>query len=173
MTAMKRVAIIGGGIAGLGAAYELAKAGAPFTLFESSACLGGVIKTERHDGFIAEAGPDSFLTMKPAVLELARELGIEDRIIGSNDAERKTYIVRGNRLIPLPDGLQLMVPTSIWSMASSPLFSWPAKLRMALERFFPPEPLPQDKDESVADFTRRHFGDEAVGRLTDPLLAGV
>lgn len=170
---MTRVAIVGGGITGLSAAYELTTAGIDFTLFEATSRLGGVIQTLARDGFLVEAGPDSFLTAKPATIELARELGIEDQLIGSNDDERKTYILRGNRLVPLPDGLQLMVPTNLWSAARSPLFSWRAKLRIAREYLFPPEPLAGGGDESVAAFTERHFGREAVERLAEPLLAGV
>src|SRR5215470_5375555 len=113
---MKRVAIIGGGIAGLSAAYFLEKArrggaGIDWTLFEKSDRLGGVICTEQHDGYILEAGPDSFLTIKPDGAQLCRDLGIGGDLIGSNDAERKTFILVKGRLIAIPDGLQFMVPT--------------------------------------------------------------
>jgi len=173
---MKRIAIIGGGIAGLSAAYFLEKArraGAPlqWTLFEKSKRLGGVIRTEQQDGFVLEAGPDSFLTAKPDALALCRELGIEDQIIPSNDAIRKTYILAKNRLIEIPDGLQFMVPTRILPIAATPLFSWGTKLRMARELLIRPGSM--NGDESVATFVRRHFGQEMVDRIAEPLLAGV
>jgi protoporphyrinogen/coproporphyrinogen III oxidase len=177
---VKRVAIIGGGIAGLSAAYYLEKAkrgGAAieWTLFEKSGRLGGVIQTERRDGFILEAGPDSFLTIKPDGARLCRDLGIGGRLIASNDAERKTYILVRGRLIPIPDGLLFMVPTRVLPMVTTPLFSWGTKLRMVGELFSsktrPGET--ENQDESVADFVRRHFGREMVERVAEPLLAGV
>lgn len=173
---MKRIAIIGGGIAGLSAAYFLEKArraGAPlqWTLFEKSGRLGGVIRTEQRDGFILEAGPDSFLTAKPDALALCRELGIEDQIIPSNDSKRKTYILAKKRLIEIPDGLQFMVPTRVLPIATTPLFSFGTKLRMARELLIRPGSM--NGDESVASFVRRHFGQEMVDRIAEPLLAGV
>lgn len=177
---MKRVAIIGGGIAGLSAAWYLEKArrgGAQleWTLLEKSDRLGGVIKTERRDGYVLEAGPDSFLTIKPDAGQLCRDLGIGDQLISSNDSERKTYILVKGRLLPIPDGLQFMVPTRVWPMVTTPLFSWRTKLRMAAELFSPSGIGRQDKDEDepVAQFVRRHFGQEMVERVAEPLLAGV
>jgi len=176
---MKRTAIIGGGIAGLSAAYHLEKArrsGAEieWTLFEKSSRLGGVIKTEHRDGFVLEAGPDSFLTMKPDGAQLCRDLGIGDQLISSNDAERKTYILVKGQLVPIPEGLQFMVPTRVWPMVTTPLFSWRTKLRMAAEFFsFGGSKGPHQGDESVADFIQRHFGRQMVERLAEPLLAGV
>ncbi|MFI5106593.1 MAG: FAD-dependent oxidoreductase, partial [Terriglobales bacterium] len=122
---MKRIAIIGGGIAGLSAAFYLEKArqaGAAlqWTLLEKSGRLGGVIKTERRDGFVLEAGPDSFLTMKPEAARLCLELGIGAQLIRSNDAERKTYILVKGRLVAIPQGLEFMVPTRVWPMAATP-----------------------------------------------------
>src|SRR5215472_12450262 len=107
---MKRVAIIGGGIAGLSAAYYLEKircggADLEWVLFEKSERLGGVIRTEYADGCVLEAGPDSFLSIKPEATELCRELGLGSEIIRSNDSQRKTYILVKGRLVPLPDGL--------------------------------------------------------------------
>lgn len=173
---MKRIAIIGGGIAGLSAAWTLEKArrageALEYHLYESASRLGGVISSEIIDGCVVEGGPDSFLTEKPAAAALCRELGIEDQLLPSNDAERKTWIVVRNRLIPLPDGLMFMVPTKLIPTALTPLFSWSTKLRMAREFLFPPEPATED--ESVADMTRRHFGQETVDRLVSPLLSGV
>ncbi len=175
---MRRIAIIGGGISGLAAAYYIGqarRAGSPldWMLYESSDRLGGVIKTERRDGFLMEGGPDSFLAAKPAAAELAGELGLADQLIPSNDARRKTYILHRGRLVAMPDGLQMMVPTNPWATALSPLFSWKTKSRMLREFLFPPEALAIDEDESVAGFVERHFGSEVVDRLASPLLAGV
>ncbi len=173
---MKRVAVIGGGIAGLSAAWYLEKArrsGAAieWTLFEKSTRLGGVIQTERRDGYVLEAGPDSFLTIKPDASQLCRELGIADQLITSNDFQRKTYILVKGKLVPIPDGLEFMVPTRVAPMATTSLFSFATKLRMARERFSHTEA--RKEDESVASFVRRHFGQEMVDRMADPLLSGV
>ncbi|MCU1254822.1 MAG: protoporphyrinogen oxidase, partial [Candidatus Angelobacter sp.] len=173
---MKRIAIIGGGIAGLTAAFYLEKArraGADlqWALFEKSDRLGGVIQTERHDGFVIEAGPDSFISIKPDASRLCQELGIGDQLISSNDASRKTYILVKGKLVPIPQGLEFMVPTRIWPMATTPLFSFSTKLRMAAELFS--SARKDGGDESVGDFVRRHFGQEMVDRVAEPLLAGV
>jgi len=173
---MTRIAIIGGGISGLSAAFALEerrKAGADveYTLFESSMRLGGVLRTETVDGCVVEAGPDSFITEKPWASDLCRSLGLGDQLIGSNDAERKTYILVRGRLIEMPDGLMFMVPTKILPTGLSPLFSWKTKLRMARELISPPRPA--DGDESVASFVERHYGAEMVDHLADPLLSGV
>jgi protoporphyrinogen/coproporphyrinogen III oxidase len=173
---MKRIAIIGGGIAGLSAAYYLEKqrrAGAAleYVLFERADRLGGVLVTDHLDGCIVEAGPDSFITEKPWATTLARELGLGDQIIGSNDADRKTFIVVKNRLVELPDGLMFMVPTKIMPTMFSRLFSVKTKLRMALEFLHAPHKL--ECDESVAAMVERHFGQEMVDRLADPLLSGI
>jgi oxygen-dependent protoporphyrinogen oxidase len=173
---MKRIAIIGGGISGLAAAFgleqhRLAGASLEYVLFESSPCLGGVLVTERVDGCLVEAGPDSFLTEKPWASDLCRELGLGDQLIGSNDADRKTYILVKCRLALIPDGLMFMVPTKIMPTVLSPLFSVRTKLRMAREWFHPPRKA--DADETVAAFVERHYGSEMVDRLADPLLSGV
>src|ERR1700726_206404 len=141
---MIRIAIIGGGISGLTAALTLEasrRTGAiDYTLFESSPRLGGVLRTERIQDCIVEAGPDSFITEKPWAADLCRTLGLADQLIGSNDVDRKTYILIRGRLIPMPDGLMFMVPTKILPTGFSPLFSWGTKLRMARELFHPPRP---------------------------------
>jgi oxygen-dependent protoporphyrinogen oxidase len=173
---MKRIAIIGGGIAGLSVAFYLEKArrvGAnlQWVLFEKSDRLGGVIQTEQRDGFVIEAGPDSFLSVKPDASRLCQELSIGDQLIASNDATRKTYILVKGKLVPIPHGLEFMVPTRVWPMATTPLFSFSTKLRMAAELFSAARK--DSGDESVGDFVRRHFGQEMVDRVAEPLLAGV
>jgi protoporphyrinogen/coproporphyrinogen III oxidase len=172
---MIRIAIIGGGISGLTAAFTLEesrRAGAlEYTLYESSPHLGGVLRTEHIQGCIVEAGPDSFITEKPWAADLCRTLGLGDQLIGSNDADRKTYILVHDQLIPMPDGLMFMVPTKILPTGLSPLFSWKTKLRMMQELFHPPRSA--DADESVASLVERHYGAEMVDRLADPLLSGV
>ncbi len=171
-----RTAIIGGGIAGLAAAYELEKtraagAAVEYTLFEARERLGGSIASDVVNGAVLELGPDSFLTEKPAAAELCRELGLAEQLTPSNDAQRKTYIVVRNRLVPLPDGLMFLIPTKLIPTALTRLFSPMTKLRMALELLLPPRP--SDQDESVAALVKRHFGAEAVDRLADPLLSGI
>ena len=171
--AMPRVAIVGGGISGLAAAFYLQRARVEYVLFERAGRLGGSLRTERVQGCLVEAGADSFLTAKPWAAELAREAGIGDRLIGSNDATRKTYIVRGGRLVPIPAGMSLIAAGELWPIVTSPLFSLRTKLRFVRELLLPPAPLSAQEDESVASFTRRHFGDEVATTLAAPLLAGV
>jgi oxygen-dependent protoporphyrinogen oxidase len=172
---MTRIAIIGGGISGLAAAFALEQprrsGTVEYSLYEASQRLGGVLRTEHIQDCVVEAGPDSFITEKPWAADLCRQLGIDDQLIGSNDADRKTYILIRDRLIPMPDGLMFLVPTKILPTAFSPLFSTTTKLRMAQELFHSPQAA--DGDESVASFVERHYGTEMVGRLADPLLSGI
>ena len=175
---MTRVAIIGGGISGLTTAFYLEqerRRGTPvsFVVFESAPRFGGVIQTERVDDCIIEAGPDSFLTAKPWARELCDDLRLSSQLIGSRDADRKTYILVNGQLEPIPVGMQMMVPTKPSAVLNSRLFSRQTKLRMLREYFAPPEPLAADDDETVASFVSRHFNAEVVERLADPLLAGV
>ncbi|HEY1802398.1 MAG TPA: protoporphyrinogen oxidase [Terriglobales bacterium] len=181
---MKKIAIIGGGISGLSAAYTLEKArlaGSPleYRLFEASPRLGGVLLTEHVAGCVVEAGPDSFLTEKSWAVDFCREIGLGDQLITSKDSIRKTYIYLKGQLIPMPDGLAFMVPTKIWPIVFSPLFSLNTKMRMAREWLSSSpsaqngEPGSGPNDESVADFITRHYGREMVDRLADPLLSGV
>lgn len=172
-----RIAIIGGGIAGLAAAYDIEKAraaGSPVSciLFEERDRLGGSLSSEIVNGAVIERGPDSFLTEKPAAAELCRELGLGAELLPSNDAARKTYIVVRNRLVALPDGLMFLVPTKLVPTALTPLFSFSTKIRMGLELLHPPRSSGL-ADESVASLVERHYGSEAVDRLADPLLSGI
>src|SRR5438309_5571881 len=156
---MTRIAIIRGGISGLAAAFDLQQRrqmahDVEYTLYESSSRLGGVLRTERIHGCVVEAGPDSFVTEKPWAADLCRSVGLGDQLIGSNDADRKTYILTRGRLVEMPDGLMFMVPTKILPTGMSPLFSWKTKLRMAKEFLSPPRRMDQ-QDESVAAFVER------------------
>ena len=168
---MPGVVIIGGGISGLSTAYYLAKRGVRSTIIESRPRLGGVIQTEHVDGCTIEAGPDSFISAKPAALELIRELGLADQVIGSNDFSRKTFVWKRGRLLPLPDGLMMMVPTRVMPLVTTGLLSWSTKARMGLELLRAPKP--HDQDESVAEFIDEHYGAEAVDYLAEPLLSGI
>jgi oxygen-dependent protoporphyrinogen oxidase len=183
---MRRIAIIGGGIAGLTAAYELARlaregAQLETVLFESSSRFGGLIETVREGGFTVEAGPDGWVSAKPWARDLAIELGLESELISSNDATRRTHIFLSTpshpsgRLVPMPDGLNMMVPTDLDALDGSPLFTPAAIAAYRSEPARAAELLasiPSD-DESVADFTLRHFGREVLDRVAAPLLSGV
>jgi protoporphyrinogen/coproporphyrinogen III oxidase len=173
------IAIVGGGIAGLATAYQLANDGVEFTLFEASERLGGIVETIHRDGFVIECGPDSWVTEKPWARELAVELGLEDQIIPSNDQWRRTYVLQGGmrqpQLLPIPDGMRMMVPTKWGPLLESPLFSWQARLAYLREpkRAEELKQSAPDHDESVADFVRRHFGADAATTIAGPLLAAV
>lgn len=176
MSTPLRVAVIGGGISGLAAAHrlvELAGAAArPLTLrlFEAGDRLGGVIRSERTDGCVIEAGPDSFLSEKPAALRLCERLGLTGALVGTREEFRRTYVVRAGRLHALPDGFLLMAPTRLWPLVTTPLFSWPGKLRMALDLVLP---RGSGGDESLAAFVRRRLGREALERVAQPLVGGI
>jgi protoporphyrinogen/coproporphyrinogen III oxidase len=173
---MKRIAIVGGGISGLAAAFALeerrqAGDSLDYAVYESAPRFGGVLATEQVDGCLVEAGPDSFLTEKPWAADLCRRLGMEDQLIGSSDGDRKTYILVKGKLIPLPDGLMFMVPTRLAPSLLSGLFSSATKFRMMRE--WRMAPRQSENDESVAALVERHYGAEMVDRLADPLLSGV
>jgi oxygen-dependent protoporphyrinogen oxidase len=165
------IAIVGGGIAGLAAAHALHELGRSFLLLEASDRLGGVIRTERVAGFLVEGGPDSLLAQKPEGLALLRSLGLEDRLQPTNPRQRAVYVLHRGRLVPLPEGMTLTVPTHILPTLMSPLFSWAGKLRMGLDLVLPRRRAADD--ESIAAFVRRRFGREALERLAEPLLAGI
>jgi oxygen-dependent protoporphyrinogen oxidase len=191
---MKRIAILGGGIAGLSAAYELElarKHGAEIDwhLYESTGRLGGIVETTRittaAGDFILEGGPDAWVSDKPWARDLAIELGLESDLIFSNDAIRKTFIwidsatanQEGGVLQPMPDHMRMMVPEDLSTLDSSPLFTESARAAYAAEVTRADElkasALPPGTDESVATFVRRHFGDEVLDKIAAPLLSGV
>jgi oxygen-dependent protoporphyrinogen oxidase len=176
------VAIVGGGISGLSTAWYLqqqaARAGMElrYTLLEQSDRWGGKIRTDQVDGsggepFVIEAGPDSFLTQKPWALELATELGLSNRLLDTNDAQRKVFVLKKGKLLPLPDGVMMIIPTEFWPFIASPLISWPGKLRMGLDFLIPPRT--DGQDETIAGFVSRRLGAEAVDRLAEPLMSGI
>jgi protoporphyrinogen/coproporphyrinogen III oxidase len=177
---MKRVAIVGGGVAGLAAAYELAqlvRCGAPIqvVLFEASNRLGGIVETVREGGFVIEGGPDAWVTEKPWARELAEELGLSDELMASNDAGRRTYVLIDKRLQAMPDGMRMMVPSDLESLNVSELFSDAAK-QAYRDEVGKAEMLRAEapaEDESVAEFVRRHFGEEVLQKIGAPLLSGV
>jgi oxygen-dependent protoporphyrinogen oxidase len=167
---MQRVIIIGGGISGLSAAYDLARAGVDCTLLEKQSRLGGVIETRTWEDCVLEGGPDSFLTAKRDALALIKELGLEEEVIGSNDHQRTTYILRRGRLVRLPEGVSMFIPSRALPMLKSPLLGWGTKLRVGLELLRKPE---THADRSVSDFVIDHFGRETLDYLAEPLLSGV
>jgi len=166
-----KVAIIGGGISGLSAAYALHKRQVPYLLLEAGPSLGGVIRTETRDGFLLEGGPDSMIAQIPEGVALCRELGLAERLVPANPGLQAVYVLHRRKLHPLPEGMMLAVPTKILPFAKSGLFSWPGKLRMGLDLVIPG--WNGRGDESIASFLRRRFGQEAVERLGEPLLAGI
>jgi len=183
---VKRVIIIGGGVAGLGAAYKIRRAAdagndVEFVLAEKDSRLGGKLATEhvpdpeRGGAFIVDGGSDSFLTDKPAVHRVARLLGIFDDETPTIDANKKTFIVKKGRLVEMPDGIMMFAPTKIIPMATTKLYSWPAKFRMALDLVLPKKRITpgERNDESLESFVVRRMGRESLDRLAEPLVGGV
>jgi oxygen-dependent protoporphyrinogen oxidase len=177
---MKRIAIIGGGIAGLTAAYELSRlsengAKVDVVLFEASSRLGGIVETVREGGFVIECGPDAWITEKPWARELAEELGLSNEVIPSNDVARKTYVLMDRQLKAMPDGMRMMVPSNLEALDKSELFSAEAKqaYHNEVNRAAELKASAPQQDESVAAFVQRHFGNEVLEKIGAPLLRGV
>lgn len=172
-----RICIVGGGITGLAAAWELKTQQrlhnrvVSVRLYEAASRIGGKIQTTRRDGFIMEHGPDSFITQKPEALALCRELGLEDDLIPCNTAQQRVYVARNKNLHPLPSGFRLVAPTNISSFLRSGLFSLPGKLRALCEPFIPRKS--GTDDESIADFVTRRLGREILDRAAGPMLGGI
>jgi oxygen-dependent protoporphyrinogen oxidase len=164
------VAIVGGGIAGLAAAFDLQNRGLAVRVLEASARVGGVIATERFDDWVIDGGPDSLLVQKPAAVTLCRELGIADRLV-STLTPRTAFVLRDGRLHAIAEGSFLGFPITFGALARSRLFSLAGKVRMAGEVLLPRRTV--DEDESISAFVSRRFGHEAVDYLADPLLAGI
>lgn len=172
-----RVVVIGGGIAGLSAAYTLAKQAIAdhrpleISVLEAGGSWGGKITTSREGGFVIEGGPDTFLASKPWGAALCRELGLERRLMGTNPQEKRTYVLHRGRLELLPDGLTMMIPTRFGPMLRTGLLSWPQKARMGLDFFLPARAL--NGDESLGEFVSRRLGRAAYERLIEPLMSGI
>ena len=172
-----RAVVIGGGISGLAAAYYLQRGAKerdlPFNikLIDGERRLGGKIRTERDDGFILEGGPDSFVSTKPWAVELCTELGVEHRLMGSNSADKAVFVLQDGKLVSLPEGLSMMIPSEFWPILRTPLLSRVGKLRLALDLILPARR--DTEDETIGGFVTRRLGREAFERLIEPLLSGI
>jgi protoporphyrinogen/coproporphyrinogen III oxidase len=164
------VIIVGGGVAGLSAAFELHRRAVPFLILEAGSRAGGVVLSEQVDGFTIDAGPDSLLIQKPEGIRLCENLGIGDRLVPTKPP-RLAFVQRGGKLHPLPAASVLGIPTKWGPFIRTPLFSWAGKLRMGLELGIPRREA--DDDESIGAFMERRFGSEAKEYLAEPLLAGI
>ncbi len=175
---MKKIAIVGGGITGLTAAYELNKISnllpepLEIKLFEKDLIPGGTFRTEKIDGFLIEGGPDSFELYKPAPLELARELGIEDQVIEANEEWHNTFLYINGKLQKIPEGLLGLVPQNLLSLAFCPYLSWKAKFRAATEFFIPPV-AQSSEDLSIAEFYKKRFGGEVFENIAEALFGSI
>ncbi len=173
---MKQVVVIGGGIAGLAAAYRLTELAREHnqpigvTLLERSRRLGGPIQTVHEDGFVIECGADSFISEKPWAVELARRLGIDSELIPTGESRRTMVVCRG-RLTEVPQGFNLMAPVNLMPVLRSPILSLRGKLRLAIEPMLPRRVAAED--ESIAAFVTRRMGREVLERLAQPLAAGI
>ena len=186
---MKKVIIIGGGVAGLGAAYKVRRAAAAghdvdCVLIEKDDRIGGKLASEivpDPDGgeYVVDGGSDAFVSTKPAVARIARMLGIGDEMVPACEENKKTLIVKGDRLVEMPDGIMMFAPTKLMPLATTSLYSWPGKFRMALDWFLPRKTrwaegeTAQDHDETLEEFVVRRMGREALDRLAEPLVGGV
>jgi protoporphyrinogen/coproporphyrinogen III oxidase len=174
---MNRIIVVGGGIAGLSAAYYAQKniPDAHITLIESASQWGGKITTDRvpfEDGqFIIEGGPDTFLASKPWGVALCKELGLDEHLHGTNQNKKNTYVLNKGRLLPLPEGLAMMIPSDVPSILRSRLISWFGKTRMGLDFLLPAKHV--NGDESLGSFVSRRLGREAYENLIEPLMSGI
>lgn len=168
-----QVAIIGGGISGLSAAWYLQKADPTlsYTVLEQGEVWGGKIQTDHLEGFTIEGGADSFITQKPWGLQLARQLGLDDDLLNTNDDRRQIFVLSKGKPTPLPDGVMLIVPTKFMPFIRTPLISLWGKLRMGMELFIPAKR--DGEDETLADFIKRRLGAEALDKIAEPLMAGI
>lgn len=176
---MKRIVVIGGGISGLAATHRILERctgstwRADVRLLEADPQVGGIIKTEVRDGFILERGPDSFLTEKPDALSLAQRIGLEAHLIDTDSSHRRSFVVRRGRLLPVPDGFNLLAPARLWPFVTSGIFSWPGKVRMAMDLVIPRRNTNALGDESLGEFVRRRLGREALDRMAQPMAGGI
>lgn len=175
-----RIAVVGGGISGLAATHRILEQskqqGRPVDvqLLEAGGRLGGVIHTSERDSFLLEGGPDSFISEKPWALSLCHRLGLETSLIGTGETHRRSFIVRQSKLQPVPDGFYLLAPTRIWPTITTPIFSWPGKIRMSADLFLPRKKRSSaTEDETLASFVRRRLGREALDRMAQPMIGGI
>jgi len=172
-----RVVVVGAGLTGLAAAHRLvggtsaARRPVEVIVVEARDRIGGAIWTDRVDGFTIEGGADSFITNKPWAVDLCRELGLGDQLIGTDDRNRRSFVVRGGKLLPVPEGFVLMAPSRLAPLLASPILSLRGKLRMLMDLVIPRKV--DDADESLAAFVRRRLGREALDRLVQPLVGGI
>ncbi len=173
-----RVVVIGGGLSGLAAAHRIHERAATLrrplslTVLEAKDRLGGVISTDRFDGFAVEGGPDSFITNKPWALDLCHRLGLGDQIVETDSSHRRSFVVCKGRLVPVPEGFVLMAPHRLLPILTTPILSWRGKLRFLMDLVIP-RSNDDDGDESLGSFVRRRLGREALDRLVQPLVAGI
>ncbi len=173
-----RVVVIGGGITGLAAAHRLTELSArrenafEILLLESAGRVGGIIHTHRRDGFLLEGGPDSFISEKPAAVELARRINLDEHLVHTEAINRRSFVVRDGRLCSVPQGFQLLAPSRLRPFLASEIFSWTGKARIALDLVLPRRKS-DCEDESLAEFVRRRFGQEALERIAQPMVGGI
>ncbi|HWS85961.1 MAG TPA: protoporphyrinogen oxidase [Pyrinomonadaceae bacterium] len=175
----RRVCIVGGGLSGLAAAHRLVELQSTdnpleLVLLEASGRLGGTVRTHRREGFLIEGGPDSFISEKPEALNLAERVGLAGRVINTNERHRRSFVVRGGRLRPTPEGFQLLAPSRMLPFLTTDIFTWRGKARMALDLILPRRKGANGRDdESLAAFVRRRFGREALERMAQPMVGGI
>ncbi len=174
---LPEVAVVGGGITGLAAAHRLLELGREreaspqVKLFDAAQRLGGVIGTMNRDGFLMEEGPDSLITEKPWALQLIERLGMGDRIVGTQDEHRRSFIVKKGRLYPTPEGFHLMAPARMWPLVTTPLMSPLGKLRVGLDLVLPRRR--GDSDETLGQFVQRRLGREAFEAMAQPMISAI
>src|SRR5215218_6499976 len=175
----RRVCIVGGGVSGLAAAHRLVelqseKNRIEVVMLEASGRLGGTVRTQRREGFLIEGGPDSFISEKPEALALAKRIGLAERVTGTSEQHRRSFVVRGGRLRPTPEGFQLLAPSRMLPFLTTDIFTWRGKARMALDLLLPRRKGANGRDdESLAAFVRRRFGQEALERMPQPMVGGI
>lgn len=173
-----RVVIGGGGVSGLSTAYRLLQAGrtatgrsVEVTLLEGRDRLGGNIRTDQHEGYVFDGGPDAWVTAKPHASALAKELGLGDRLIGTTPENRRVLVLDRGKVHPFPEGMLLTVPTEVLPFLRTRLLSPFGKARAGLDLVLPRRA--SEADESIASFVRRRFGEEVLRKIGAPLLGGV
>ncbi|OIK10106.1 protoporphyrinogen oxidase [Bacillus sp. MUM 116] len=175
MAQKQKVAIIGGGIAGLAAAFYLQKTikekhlPIEVKLIEASHRLGGKMQTVVKDGFTIERGPDSFLARKTSIIRLAKEVGMDHQLVPNSTG--KSYVLVNDELHSMPGGSIMGIPTEIGPFITTKLFSLPGKIRASADFILPKSP--SGKDQSLGEFFRRRLGNEVVENLIEPLLSGI